>query len=624
MRHITLVILSFVSLSLHAVSFTLPFSNDPEFLPVEQAFQFNFSPGDDNQVALVWDIADGYYLYQHQFKVQETSTTNSQVRLASLPLGKEKHDPYFGDVIVYRDQLKTSLIYDSLAVGTIIKANVQYQGCADKGLCYPPQTLPIQFVVSTQTQSDANVQSNTTENIQTQNNNATIALPAPSQANYVMGVLQQGDIFTVMLTLFGLGLLLSLTPCVLPMIPIVSAIVVGNQSNTASPTTHAAWRGFYYSALYVLAMASTYAGLGALAGYFGTQVNLQAYLQNPIILAVSALIFILLALAMFGVYELTLPSAWQNRLSKLGNNNSKQKSLSVVITGVLATLIVSPCVSAPLAGVILFISTQGDVAYGAIMLFVMALGMGVPLLLVGIFGAKILPKSGEWLNDIKVIMGFALLAIAIWLLGRWHITSYQLYFWSLFFILFSAYFFTRYRVNPNNPIRLGLGIFLLTFGVLQAVGAATGGTNPITPLSKLRGSFDNQRTHEELNFNIVYSLADLEKVITSNHTGKPILLDLYADWCISCKVIEEEIFLAQDVFPLLEQFVLVKADVTDNSFENQQLMNHYQLYGPPSLLFFFANGETIKTMTLIGEPSKKEVIERLTYILQTTSKQNEI
>lgn len=600
MRHITLIFLSFVSLFSYAVDFS--FNKETEFLHVDEAFSFSFSPTNSHEVELTWDIADGYYLYQHQIKVEESSAINAKLTLDPLPVGKEKVDPYFGDVIIYRQQLKTAFVYDNtLAAGTVVKATVHYQGCADKGLCYPPQTKVIQFTTPAPT----------TVNI-TQSQSTSFAIPAPSQANYVMDILQEGNIATAIFTLFMLGLFLSFTPCVLPMIPIVSAIVVGN-SQRFSASSRAKWSNLYYSGLYVFTMAATYAVFGALAGYFGAQFNLQAYLQSPFVLASSAILFILLALAMFGVYELSLPASWQNGLSRFNNSNTNHKSFGVVIAAVLATLVVSPCVSAPLAGVLLFISSQGEVTYGALLLFVMALGMGVPLLLVGIFGDKALPKSGEWLNDIKVVMGFALLAIAIWLLSRWHITEYQLYFWATLCLFISAYFFTRYRLTPSNPIRLGLAICMLVLGVLQALGASSGGHNPLRPLAKLEGYAASNQKAATLNFTTLSSLTELEAVLSDTSNTQPILLDLYADWCISCKVIEEEIFLAEDVYPLLSQFTLIKADVTQNSVQNQQLMQHYNLYGPPSLLFFTPQGKLIKEMSIIGEPNKQEVLERLEY-----------
>lgn len=597
MRYLTLLILFLTSTSLHALDLKLPFSAKTAFLPVQEAFQFSFTPKDTNKIELVWDIAEGYYLYQHQFKVIDKSDTPSQIEFSPFIAGEKKNDPYFGDVIVYRDQFKTELIYDKdLNEGSLIKAVIKYQGCADKGLCYPPQSLPIEVSVPKFKQVSTNAPLET-------------KLPAPSQTNQVIDLIKNSDGITIIITLFGLGLLLSLTPCVLPMVPIVSAIVVGSQKKP--------WQGVYYTLLYILAMASTYAALGALAGFFGTQYNIQAYLQSPTVLLISASIFILLALAMFGLFELKLPSGLQNKLENLGNANTKNKSISVIITGILATLIVSPCVSAPLAGIILYVSAQADPLYGAGLMFVLALGMATPLLLVAIFGTKVLPKAGEWLNDIKALMGFALLGVAIWLVNRLNLGHYELILWSLYFSFLGAYLLMRYQLNKHNVIRLGLAIVCLIIALLQAIGAASGGKNALNPLMHLTQSENTGSLSEQkLNFIDIYSVAELDQIIQTNPANRPILLDFYADWCISCIVMEEEIFHAPEVRPLLEKFTLVRADVTDNSPDNQALLRAFSLYGPPSVLFFTGKGEHLKEIALVGEPSKKEVIERLNFSLE--------
>jgi len=392
------------------------------------------------------------------------------------------------------------------------------------------------------------------------------------------------------------------------MVPIVSAIVVGSQKKP--------WQGVYYTVLYILAMASTYAALGALAGFFGTQYNVQAYLQSPLVLIISASIFSLLALAMFGVFEIKLPTRLQNKLESLGNTNTKNKSISVILTGIVATLIVSPCVSAPLAGIILYVSAQADPLYGAGLMFILALGMGMPLLLVAFFGRKILPKAGEWLNDIKSLMGFALLGVAIWLVNRLNLGHYELLLWSLFFSFLGAYFLMRYQLNKQNVVRLGLAIVTLIIALVEAIGGASGGRNAMSPLSHLTKVQAGPNIEKGLlNFTDIYSLEDLNRMIENNPADKPIMLDFYADWCISCIIMEEEIFLAPDVMPLLEKFTLIRADVTDNSPENKALLQAYSLYGPPSILFFTSKGDYLKEIALIGEPSKNEVIERLNYSL---------
>ncbi|MBU1293951.1 MAG: protein-disulfide reductase DsbD, partial [Gammaproteobacteria bacterium] len=401
-------------------------------------------------------------------------------------------------------------------------------------------------------------------------------------------------------------LLLSLTPCVLPMVPIVSAIVIGTRNSKLG--------AFYYSFIYVLAMALTYAAIGGLVGVFGTQLNLQAQLQNPILLISSAIIFVLLALAMFGVYEIRLPSSWQQRLqvSTKSTSSTWKSTASIFIAGVLSTLIVSPCVSAPLAGALLYISSHGNAWYGATMLFVMALGMGVPLLLVGLFGPKVLPKSGEWLHDIKVLMGFGLLAMAVWMITRWLPMNSHLYLWSILALAISGYFIHRAYKVTSHPIRWFFALAFFLIGSVEFIGGATGSSSPLQPLKKL--SSPSTTLEEKVIFDAtITNLGELDGII-ANQDSRPIILDLYADWCISCKILED-MFASSDVLPLLDKVQLVRVDVTENSAKNQALMQKFNLFGPPSLVFLDNKGEERKALTLMGEPTKSLLIDRLNHAI---------
>ena len=427
----------------------------------------------------------------------------------------------------------------------------------------------------------------------------------PSATSNIISLLKNDSWLTAALTLFGLGLLLSMTPCVLPMIPIVSAIVVGHKKTPLI--------AFYYSALYVFSMALTYALIGGLVGFFGLKLNIQAYLQDPVILGLSAILFIALALSMFGVYELKLPNFIQSKLQVKTRDKPSNKSVGVVLSAVFATLVVSPCVSAPLAGVLLFISTQGETVYGAFMLFVMALGMGVPLLLVGIFGPSILPKSGDWLHDIKTMMGFGLIAVAIWLITRWITSDFHLYLWGIWLMAIAAYFLNSILLGKHHPLRLLTVMISLLMGILYIVGGATGSSNLLNPLQE-HPSTKSTSDHDTLKFAQVTSLDELDLFIRSNGNNNIIMLDFYADWCISCKVIEQEIFYDKDVFPMLEELTLVRVDVTKNDLGNQTIMDKFKVFGPPALIFLTASGEELPEFSLIGEPSLKEVIERLSVL----------
>ena len=598
-------------LTLHNISYAFTFGptsrlSGPEFLPVDEAFQLSVSAPKDGKLTATWQINEGYYLYQEQFAL--SGEHSDKLHFSPFPEGEAKQDPYYGEVIVYRDQFSLPIYYDiNLPPGTQVNAILSYQGCADKGLCYAPQKLPIQFTVPPlspeieQQLQDRQIKQNTSL--------VTESEIAPSEAQSVSQLLSSNNLWATAITIFSLGLLLSFTPCVLPMVPIVSAIVVG--------TRHSRLGAFYYSFVYVLAMAMTYAVIGGLVGIFGTQLNLQAQLQNPILLVGSALIFVLLALAMFNVYQLKLPSSWQQRLQMPTHaTDSAWKSTgSIFIAGVLSTLIVSPCVSAPLAGVLLYISSQGDAWYGAIMLFILALGMGVPLLLVGLFGPKVLPKNGEWLHDIKVVMGFGLLAMAIWLITRWLPISSHLYLWSILALAISAYFIHRAYKVSSHPIRWFLALIFFLVGAIEFIGGAAGGVSPLQPLKKLSSPTATQ--DEKVLFDAtITSLNELDNIITNNDP-RPIVLDLYADWCISCRILED-MFALPDVKSRLDNVQLIRVDVTENSTENQVFLQKFNLFGPPSLIFLNHEGEERKELTLMGEPSKQALTDRLDLVLRNS------
>ncbi|WCN14304.1 protein-disulfide reductase DsbD [Marinomonas mediterranea] len=599
-------------------------SNNPEFLPVEQAFVLSVNKRGEHLIA-TWDIQDGYYLYKHQLKLK--GRDGNKLTFSNIPSGTPKTDPYFGDVEVYHNSLSVDISpVGDLENGTELEALIGFQGCAERGLCYPPQSSPIYFTV---TQSDSGVSkaplsiNNESTNdakaekpIEQNSLQTKASTPEPSIVANVIDHLTNDSWMASLAIMFGLGLLLSLTPCVLPMIPIVSAIVVGTKSS--------ALKGLALSAVYVISMALTYAAIGALAGLFGTQLNLQATLQSPFIISISAFLFLLLSLAMFGVYEIRLPAFITDRLQSYSTkleSNSQRASLSqyaaVALSGVIATLIVSPCVSAPLAGVVLYISSSGDSVYGAVMLFTMALGMGVPLLLVGFFGASILPKNGDWLNDIKSIMGFGLLGVAIWLLSRYLDGQLSVLLWAIFFLMLTSYFIHRSVSIQSHPIRWFCALISGVMGISLAIGALSGARNPIEPFETLTSSSTAITESRDVPYAAtIGSLTELQK-IKMDYQGSPIVLDLYADWCISCKVIEEEIFKSTDVMPYWSHIKIVRVDVTDNTQDNKQLMQHLNLFGPPSLIFINRKGQEEAQLKIIGEPTKTEVIQRL-QLLSTT------
>lgn len=586
-------------LSNAAMAFNLssPFNSEPEFLPVDQAFSLSVNSDQSGQVWATWHITDGYYLYRHQLSVE--SDESPSLHFANIPKGKLKQDPYFGQVEVYHDSLKIPLAINDQSQAKQVNFTIRYQGCAEKGLCYPPQTVPMSVEFPQQIKT-------TDEGSNTLSSNIKQTFE-PSEAQQVTDLISQASFLNMLFIMFGLGLLLSLTPCVLPMIPIVSAIVVGSKAK--------GWSGFYLSAIYVLGMALTYALIGALAGWFGTQLNLQAALQSPIILLLSALLFVLLSLAMFGVYELRLPSSLQTRLDALSNKSqhSHSRIIGIFLAGVFATLVVSPCVSAPLAGVVLYISTSSDSIYGAMALFSMGLGMGLPLLLVGALGSKILPKNGAWLEDIKKLMGFAMLGLAAWLVNRWLDEAYHLFMWGLLSLALAAFFLHRVSSGASHPVRWFIALLASIIGFAEITGGFSGSHTPMTPLNHLAASFSEQQNISVPYYQTIGSLEELN--VIQRQSTLPVVIDLYADWCISCKVTEEEVFKHPDILPLLRKVTFVQVDVTHNNAQNQAFLKNFQLFGPPAMLFFGADGQLLDNFSLIGEPTRAEVKERLETLL---------
>lgn len=618
MRFFVALLFVFFYSTSHAFTFgsASPSLIKPQFLEPDQAFQLSMSPPSEGELVAHWQISAGYYLYQEQFSLSQDSTQpnpankKNPLSFTEFPQGKLIQDPYFGSVIVYRDQLSLSIKYDAHhQPGTQIKAVLRYQGCADQGLCYAPIEHAFQFTVP---EDDVNPKKESPKHIPTALSDSSTIQTAgalPSQMASIHQLLNSSLSWTTLATLFGLGLLLSLTPCVLPMIPIVSAIVVGTQ--------HSRMGGFYYSMVYVLGMALTYAGIGGLVGFFGVQLNLQASLQNPTALLLSAVIFVVLAMAMFGVYDLRLPHSWQQKLqiSSTGNATSKT-TISVFLAGIASTLIVSPCISAPLAGALLFISSQDSALQGAVILFVMALGMSVPLLLVGLFGPRILPKNGEWLHDIKVVMGFALLAMSIWLLTRWLPASSHLFMWGGLALSISGYFIHRALKEHSHPVRWFLALLFMTLGMMTFMGGALGETNPLQPLKRLQPSSSEvgfTHNRQPIYHATVTSLKELEAIIV-NQDSRPIVLDFYADWCVSCKAVNR-MLASSELSPQLSQARLIKIDVTQNSLKNKAIMREFNIVGPPSLVFMNSQGQEYTQLTIMGTPTTSSISARLDVIL---------
>ena len=544
-------------------------SNDAEFLPVEQAFPVttNASPG---VVSAEWQSVDGYYLYQHRIYLKQNKQRIDPVSWSKD--GKEKYDEAFGDIIAYYGDLTVTFDTRELTPGA---ATLHYQGCADAGLCYPPQTLAVEVIESSAIQETSP---------------ASNATPANSTTSWFEG----RSTLAVLGIFFLLGLGLTFTPCVLPMVPILTSVVLGGGNTTPA-------RGFWLSFVYVTGMAITYAAAGLAVGLLGAGANVQALMQSPPVLIGFAVLFLVLSLAMFGVYELQLPSGLRNRLNNISQKQNGGNAVSVFIIGVLSALVVSPCVSAPLAGALAYLSTTGDAFAGALALLALGFGMGTPLIVLGTTGATVLPKAGAWMNRIKYLFGFMLVGVAIWLVSRLLPGPLVLALWGALAVAVGIV--AGALSSPTESAQRWLktpALMIFIYGGVAIAGALQGNSDLLNPIG------ESTHSESEAPFVKTTSIAEINTLITESQ--QPVMVDLYADWCISCKVMDEEIFAQEDAQLALRHLLWVQLDLTDNTEEHKAFMNTHGVFGPPTVLFFEAGSDNSQGR-IIGERRKSEFVQ---------------
>ena len=541
-------------------------NNSADFLPVREAFQLSLVDSTPQSIKLRFVATEGYYLYRHRFQFR-ADPADVSLGAAQLPKGEQKHDEYFGDVEVYHGILDVELPRTDQRAFTLA---VTYQGCADKGLCYPPETERLSID----------------------------GIGAPTAA-HIWNWRELALFF-----LAGLGL--TFTPCVLPMLPILSGVVLRGQVGGL--------RGFNLSLAYVLPMAACFALLGALMGMFGAQLNLQARLQSAWVLVPFAMFFAVFALAMFGVFELKLPHAISSRLDRIAGRTEGGSLWGAAVLGVVSSLLVSPCVSAPLAGALLYISASGDALGGGLKLFMLGLGMGAPLLLVATGGAAWLPKSGPWLIQVKNAIGVLLLGLAIGLLSRvlpGQITLLLIGLLAGGVGLFMGALEFVYK-PPRKRLGQLLGMFLLFYALACWYGAFSGQTDPFNPIGQPHMIAGNQQPQDSGAWQTVTTPAELDRVLAdARSTATPLLLDWYADWCISCKVIEHEVLNDANVVERLKGYRLIRFDITASNAEQRTLLDRYKLFGPPALMFFGKDGIERTDVRVIGEIGAKDFAERV-------------
>ena len=564
-----------------------------DLLEPEKAFQFSARLLDAQQVEIKYVIAPGYYLYREKFKFAAEPASVS-IDATQLPPGKVKKDEFFGEVQTYRGELRFVLPVKGLvAQAPQFTLTAVSQGCADIGVCYPPQEQTANVTLAAFSPAGAATPSSPFLA------NAPPRAAGPQSEDALIAGLFKGGFWVLIASFFGFGLLLALTPCVFPMIPILSGILVPHGAHL----THV--RGFVLSLVYVLGMAITYAAAGVAAGLLGTM--LSSALQNVWVLAGFAAIFVLLALSMFGFYELQLPASVQTRLAATSNRLHGGHFASVFVMGVLSALIVGPCVAAPLAGALLYISQSGDGMLGGAALFAMALGMGVPLLAVGASAGTLLPKAGPWMETVKRFFGIVLLGVAIYLVAPLLPAAAHMLAWAVLLIMSAIYMHALDPLPPNAPgahrLFKGIGVISLLAGAALLVGALSGGRDILQPLAGLRGAASAVEPAPA--FQRIESSAQLDSAISAA-AGKPVMLDFYADWCVSCKEMERYTFSNEAVRTRLAGMVALQADVTQNNAEHKALLKRFSLFGPPGIIFFDREGKQLNDLRVVGfQPADK-------------------
>jgi thioredoxin:protein disulfide reductase len=558
---------------------------EDKFLHPDEAFKLDVVATDHQTLTGRFTISSGYYLYKDRIQFEIKEANLGQVSAVNLPAGEIKDDPNFGKMEVYHHDFIANISIENPAPQLVIHA--KFQGCSEKGLCYAPQlkTYNVSMLVNTY------------------NDNPISATPIQSDDDQATSLLKSGHLWLIAAGFFGFGLLLSFTPCVLPMIPILSGIIVGDKKVHRHETSRL--HSFNLSIAYVLGIALSYTIAGIAAGLSGQL--LSNALQNPWVLTATALIFVILSFSMFGFYDLRMPHSIEVRMVKTSNRLKGGQFFGVFLMGIISALIVSPCVAAPLAGALIYISQTGDVVLGGVALFALSIGMGVPLLLIGASAGHVLPRAGGWMTAVRNFFGILMLAVAIYIVSPIIHTSVQLLLWSALLIIPAIYLHAldnlpldseTGRSHPWMRFWKGIGIMLLIVGIAMLIGALSGAKSPLYPLSGLSIA-SNKSSVNHLPFIRVNNTAELDARIDAA-SGKVVMLDFYADWCTACKEMELFTFSDPAVQQSLKDVVLLQADVTGNTAHDLALLKRFNLYGPPGIIFFNRSGQEIKPIKVIG------------------------
>ncbi|MCA0937781.1 protein-disulfide reductase DsbD [Vibrio alginolyticus] len=569
-------------------------NNNDSFVPVVQAFPFNFYQ-QDGKLMLDWQVRDGYYLYQERLSVSAEKVTIGELEMEQ---GTPYNDEFFGEVHIYTTPLFVNVPLSDWQEGA--RVIVQYQGCAKAGFCYPPETRIIPVTAFTPPSASSAESAVTTQKASAQKqpdkpaptNNATQSAPATQQDSLAANLAD--NYWWTPLLFLALGVGLAFTPCVLPMYPILTSIVLGGGKLSQR-------RALGLSFVYVQGMALTYTLLGLVVASAGMQF--QAAMQHPYVLIGISVLFIALAMSMFGLYSLQLPSGVQTWLNTLSNKQQGGSSTSVFVMGAISGLVCSPCTTAPLSGALIYVAQSGDLLTGGIALYALAMGMGIPLILIAVFGNKLLPKAGNWMNRVKTLFGFILLAAPIFLLERLLPEMWSTLLWSALGI---AAFGWLYHVK--NSLEFG-GWKQSAVGIVAVLGLLASAQ---PALNYWFGSHEIQAQQTTISFTRIANVAELEEQLAiAKQAGKPVMLDFYADWCVACKEFEKYTFHTPKVEDKLKDFVLLQADVTKNQIQDIELLKQMQVLGLPTIEFWNSKGEHISNARLTGFMQAEPFLEHI-------------
>ena len=603
MRKIFLLFLLLTTLSVHArpgLLDSLGLSNDMATPPdVDEAFAFSAQIQDPQNLLAHWSIAEGNYLYRDKIKFEIVDNNQVELLQASLPAGENKMDEIFGLSEVYHHDTEVVLPIKRSSETQQIILKAYYQGCSETfNICYPPTQRTIKLSLPALPESS--------DHYTLAPSLASAAATLLPEQDRIAQSLAQDSLAKILLGFFGLGILLAFTPCVFPMIPILSSIIVGEGENI---TTR---KAFVLSLTYILTMSLTYTAAGVLTGLLGE--NLQAMLQNAWVIGSFSVLFIILALSMFGLFELQLPHALQHRLHQISHQQQGGSLAGSALMGLLSGLIVGPCLAPPLAGALIFIGQHGDPILGGSALFSLSIGMGLPLLIIGTSAGTLLPKAGDWMNNIRAIFGVLMLALAIWMLERIIPGWVSLLLWGGLLVVTAVYLgaLNTLRVDANGWEKLwkGIGLILLIYGSLLIFGGASGSHNIWQPLQAFASSKkDDSKISTGLSFTQLSNLTELNQYLSTSN--KPAMLDFYADWCVDCKRMESTTFQDPALIAALANYDTLQIDMTANTPEHKAILKYFGVFGPPTILFFDADDQEYPQHRLIGAVSASELIDHL-------------